>query len=132
MLPASEKMIRVNSSSLDHPLTILADQGIEIVGIEKKVMVGRTMRSAYWLTHDPSWLLKVPSMSVDLMLPASEKITLVLEGIGDDKIRVNSSSLDHPVVILADQSLEIVVIAKTLYCTKSRGRPTGSTSTRPA
>ena len=29
------------------------------------------------------------------MLPASEKITLVLEGIGDDKIRVNSSSLDH-------------------------------------
>jgi hypothetical protein len=26
--------------------------------------------------------------------------------------------LDHPVVILADQSLEIVVIAKTLYCTK--------------
>ena len=34
-------------------------------------------------------------MSVDLMLPASEKITLVLEGIGDDKIRVNSSSLDH-------------------------------------
>ena len=31
--------------------------------------------------------LKVPSMSVDLMLPAAEKITLVLEGIGDDKIR---------------------------------------------
>jgi hypothetical protein len=26
-------------------------------------------------------------MSVDLMLPASEKITLVLETIGDDKIR---------------------------------------------
>jgi hypothetical protein len=32
-------------------------------------------------------------MSVDLMLPAGEKIVLVLEGIGDDKIRVNSSSL---------------------------------------
>jgi hypothetical protein len=41
------------------------------------------------------------SMSVDLMLPAAEKITLVLEGIGDDKIRVNSSSLDHPLVIFA-------------------------------
>ena len=27
----------------------------------------------------------VPSMSVDLMLPAAEKIVLVLEGIGDDK-----------------------------------------------
>jgi hypothetical protein len=42
-------------------------------------------------------------MSVDLMLPAAEKIVLVLEGIGDDKIRVNSSSLDHPLVILPEQ-----------------------------
>jgi hypothetical protein len=40
--------IRVNSSSLDHPLTILPDQAIEIVAIEKKVMVGRVVRSAYW------------------------------------------------------------------------------------
>ncbi|MFZ0593609.1 MAG: hypothetical protein WAM39_24330 [Bryobacteraceae bacterium] len=47
---------RVNSSSLDHPLVILADQAIEIVGIEKKVMVGRVRRSAYWLNHDPSGL----------------------------------------------------------------------------
>jgi hypothetical protein len=31
---------------LDHPLTILPDQAIEIVGIEKKVMVGRAIRSA--------------------------------------------------------------------------------------
>jgi hypothetical protein len=69
MLPAGEKIvlvlegigddkIRVNSSSLDHPLTILADQSIEIVGIEKKVMVGRTMRSAYRLNHDPSGMVK--------------------------------------------------------------------------
>ena len=43
---------RVNSSSLDHPLVILADQAIEIVGIEKKVMVGRVRRSAYWLNHE--------------------------------------------------------------------------------
>jgi hypothetical protein len=47
---------------------------------------------------------------VDLMLPAAEKITLVLEGLGDDKIRVNSSSLDHPLTILPDQALEIVAI----------------------
>jgi hypothetical protein len=46
--------------------------------------------------------LKVPSMPVDLMLPAAEKITPVLEGIGDDKILANSSSLDHSLVILAD------------------------------
>jgi hypothetical protein len=38
-------------------LVILADQGIEIVGIEKNVMVGRAMRSAYWLNHDPSGLV---------------------------------------------------------------------------
>jgi hypothetical protein len=67
MLPAAEKItlvlegigddkIRVNSSSLDHPLTIVADQGIEIVGIDKKVMVGRTARLAYWLNRDPSGL----------------------------------------------------------------------------
>jgi hypothetical protein len=68
MLPAGEKIvlvlegvgddkIRVNSSSLDHPLVILADQGLEIVAIQKKVMVGRVTRSAYWLNHDPSGLV---------------------------------------------------------------------------
>jgi hypothetical protein len=68
MLPAAEKIVlvleatgddkvRVNSSSLDHPLTILPGQAIEIVAIEKKVMVGRAMRSAYWLNHDPSGLV---------------------------------------------------------------------------
>jgi hypothetical protein len=56
--------------------------------------------------------LKVPSMSVDLAHPAAEKIVLVLEGIGDDKIRVNSSSLGHPLVILPDQAIEIVGIEK--------------------
>jgi hypothetical protein len=67
MLPAAEKIVlvlegigddkvRVNSSSLDHPLVILPGQAIEIVGIEKKVMVGRVARSAYWLNHDPSGL----------------------------------------------------------------------------
>jgi hypothetical protein len=47
-------------------------------------------------------------MSVDLVHPAVEKVTLVLEGIGAGKVRVNSASLDHPVVILRDQGLEIV------------------------
>ena len=54
-------------------------------------------------------------MRVDPLLPASEKNG---PDAGDDKIRINSSSLDHPVVILADQSLEIAEIAKTLYCAK--------------
>ena len=38
---------------------MLPDQAIEIVGIEKKVMERRTMRSAYWLNHDPSGLTEV-------------------------------------------------------------------------
>jgi hypothetical protein len=44
---------------LDHPLTILPDQAIEIVAIEKKVMVRRTARSACRLNHDPSGLVEV-------------------------------------------------------------------------
>jgi hypothetical protein len=44
--------------------------------------------------------------------PGSEKITLVLKAIGDDKILVNSSSLDHPLVTLPDQGIEIVGIEK--------------------
>ena len=51
--------IRIDSASLDHPLTILPDQGIEIVAIEKKVMAGRVRCSAYWLNHDPSGLVEV-------------------------------------------------------------------------
>jgi uncharacterized protein len=51
-------------------------------------------------------------MSVDLMLPAGEKIVLVLEAIGDGKLRLNSMSLDQPLTILPDQALEIVAIAK--------------------
>jgi hypothetical protein len=65
MLPAGERItlvlegigndkIRVNSSSLDYPLVILADQALEIVGIEKKVVVSWAVRSAYWLNHDPT------------------------------------------------------------------------------
>jgi hypothetical protein len=48
----------VNSSSLDHPLTILAGEAIEIVGSEKKVMVGRVERSPYWLDHDPAGMVE--------------------------------------------------------------------------
>jgi hypothetical protein len=40
------------------PLVILPDQALEIVGIEKKVMVGRVARSAYWLNRDPSGMVE--------------------------------------------------------------------------
>jgi hypothetical protein len=51
-------------------------------------------------------------MRLDLVHPAAEKITLVLEGVGDDKIRVNSASLDHPLVILPGEGIKIVAIEK--------------------
>jgi hypothetical protein len=57
---------------------------------------------------------KVPSMRVDLALPASEKMTIVLEAVGYDKVRVNSYSLESPVLVLADQSLEVVAIKKQI------------------
>ena len=49
-------------------------------------------------------------MRLDLVHPAVEKVTLVLEGIGDGKIRVNSSSLDQLLIVLPEQAIEIVGI----------------------
>ena len=46
-----------------------------------------------------------PSMSVDLMLPAAEKITLVLEGIGDDNPHV---ALDDEVKLVDGDGVERV------------------------
>ena len=51
-------------------------------------------------------------MRLDLAYPAVEKVTLVLEGISGDKIRIVSTSLDQPLTVLPDQALEIVAIAK--------------------
>jgi hypothetical protein len=48
-------------------------------------------------------------------LSTAERVVLVLEGIGDDKVLVNSSSLHHPLVVLPDQAIEIVAIEKILW-----------------
>ena len=53
-----EGKVRVNSASLDHLFVILAGGALEIVGIAKKIMMGRVGRSAYWLDHDPSGLVE--------------------------------------------------------------------------
>ena len=58
---------------------------------------------------------------------AAEKITLVLEGIGDDNIRVKSASLDQNLVILPDQAIEIVAIEKKVMV----GRVTRSAYAEP-
>jgi hypothetical protein len=38
----------------------------------------------------------------------------VVEASGDDKVRVNHQSLSSPLVILADQALEIITVGKSL------------------
>jgi hypothetical protein len=57
-------------------------------------------------------VFSIPSRRLDLVHPAVEKVTLVLEGIGDGKIRVNSSSLDQLLIVLPEQAIEIVGIEK--------------------
>jgi uncharacterized protein len=54
-------------------------------------------------------------MRVDLVIPRAEKVTVVLEAVGDDKVRVNAMSLDSPLVILANEALEVVAVGKTLH-----------------
>jgi hypothetical protein len=44
-------------------------------------------------------------MRVDPLVPRGEKLVLVLEAIGDDKVRVNHQALDSP---LDNQALEVV------------------------
>jgi hypothetical protein len=36
------------------------------------------------------------------VLPAAQKLNLVLEAVGDETVRINSSSLESPLTILAD------------------------------
>ena len=45
----------------------------------------------------------------------TEKATIALEGIGDGKIRANATSWDHPLVIKADEVLEVVALGKTVH-----------------
>jgi hypothetical protein len=72
-------------------------------------------------------------MRVDLVLPAAQKLTLVLEALGDDKVRVNHSSLEAPLTILPDQSSEVVAIEKQILVRRvERSIARGSTTTPPA
>ena len=47
--------VRVNSASLDHPFVILAGEALEIVGTEKKIMMGRVGRSALLARPRSEW-----------------------------------------------------------------------------
>jgi hypothetical protein len=50
-------------------------------------------------------------MRVDLVLPAAQKLTLVLEA-GVTTRSGNSPSLESPLTILPDQSVEVVAVGK--------------------
>ena len=54
-------------------------------------------------------------MRVDTLVPRAEKLVLVLEAIGDDKVRINSTSLDNPLVVLANQALKALALDKRLH-----------------
>ena len=54
-------------------------------------------------------------MRLDPLVPRAEKLGLGLEAIGDDKVWVNSTSIDNPLVTLEDQAIEIVGIGKQLH-----------------
>ena len=49
----------------------------------------------------------------------ANRVTLVFEAIGDDKVRVNCSSWDDSKVILADQVLQVVASGKILHVTRT-------------
>jgi hypothetical protein len=57
---------------------------------------------------------KLKMMRLDPLVPRAEKLVL-LEAIGDDKVPINSASLDNPLVVLADQALEVVAVEKQLH-----------------
>jgi hypothetical protein len=80
--------VRVNSASLDHPVVILAGEALEIVGIEKKVMMGRVARSAYWLNHDPSGLTEAGLRAGDKVTVSHRNATC--DGRGCDVRRVSA------------------------------------------
>jgi hypothetical protein len=58
-------------------------------------------------------------MRVDPVIPRCEKCTLVVDAISDDKVWVNRHSLPSPLVILADQALEIIAAGKSLGLTRA-------------
>jgi hypothetical protein len=57
-------------------------------------------------------------MRLDPLLK-SDRVTLVFEAIGDDKVRVTCQSWEDSRVILADQALQVVPLGKTLFVTRS-------------
>ena len=56
-------------------------------------------------------------ISLEPLLKA-EKVTIIFDAIGDDKVRVTSPGWDDAKVILADQALEVTGMGKTLVAAR--------------
>jgi hypothetical protein len=58
---SGEKMTLVHEAvgaSLERPVVVLADQSLEVVAIEKQILVRRAGRAAEWLNHDPTGIVE--------------------------------------------------------------------------
>jgi hypothetical protein len=53
-------------------------------------------------------------LDLDALCIGDNKVTVTLEPIGDDKVRVNHASWTDAKVILADQALEVLAVGKRL------------------
>jgi hypothetical protein len=62
-------------------------------------------------------------MRVDPLVPRAAKLVLVLEASGDDKVRVNSTRVDNPLVVLANEAMEVVAIDKQLHVCRAPRHP---------
>ena len=65
----------------------------------------------------------------ETLLSADKSTAVILEPIGEGKIRVRTSTWDQEVVILADQALEVVAMGKSLRVVRAP-RPPGVSGLR--
>jgi hypothetical protein len=70
--------------------------------------------------------------TVDPLVPRAEKLVLVLEAIGDDKERVNSTSIDNPLVTLKIRRLRLSRSGSGFMDAERPGTRNSLTSTQPA
>ena len=59
--------------------------------------------------------LKTMRLELDPLYVGDRLITLTLEPVGDDKVRINTHAWENPLVILRDEALEVLALDKRLY-----------------
>jgi hypothetical protein len=54
-------------------------------------------------------------LDLDPLYVGDKLVTITLEPVGDDKVRINTHAWDNPKVILAHEALEVLALGKRLY-----------------